>query len=381
MIKSRYDFFEKWTRFKQSPLRRNHVPEDFRSLWTTEILRENNSRLALLTPILLLVEIILYFYEDLFFSTGPAILGYIIGSLVLCPLILVINIRNLTGHHLFARIIQTLYLSLALGYGVAIGVLSQPEGDASYIYLVFALCVAVLFYLTPLESTVLLALSYLAFFFLLPFYQADDRVVAVLRVNSVVVILIAMLTSQMVNRMKLRSFLDQKTIEAKNEALERLVMLDQMTQLLNHATAFFKLQNEVNRADRIVYPLSLIMFDIDDFKWVNDTYGHPFGDTVIREVAVATALSLRRTDLCGRYGGEEFIIILPDTDLAEATNVANRVLAAITAIEFEHPVHITVSGGISQYEGGTTEDLVSATDAKLYKAKRNGKNRFESELN
>jgi predicted signal transduction protein with EAL and GGDEF domain len=172
------------------------------------------------------------------------------------------------------------------------------------VFFIFVVSASVLFYLTFWESTLLLTLSYLAFFCLLPYYQSDSRHVVILRVNSFIIILIALLLSQMVNRMKLRSFLDQKTIESKNEALERLVMLDQMTQLLNHQTAFFKLQNEVNRATRIDYQLSLIIFDIDDFKHVNDQFGHPFGDTVIREVAVATALALRKTDLCGLYGGE-----------------------------------------------------------------------------
>jgi len=238
----------------------------------------------------------------------------------------------------------------------------------------------VLFYLSFWESTLLLTLSYLAFFGLLPYFQAETRLVTILRINSSVIILIALLLSQMVHQMKLCSFLDHKIIESKNEALERLVMLDQMTKLLNHQTAFFKLQNEVNRAARIDYQLSLIIFDIDDFKQVNDLFGHPFGDTVIREVAVATALTVRKTDLCGRYGGEEFIIILPDTDLAEATNVADRIQKAITALVFEHPIRITVSGGISQYDGGTAEDMIKLTDKKLYSAKRSGKNRFVTVL-
>lgn len=357
---------------------RNPVPESYREENLSGVLRENLKRLFIASSLMIVVESILYFFEDYFYSTGPAILIFIGLSALLFPPLLYFQVKRPTQHHFGAWLLQTLWLANYLVFGIQVALISQRQGDASYIYLVIAMGVAVYFDLSPFELFAHLLSSYLAFALLLPAYQADPRVFGVLRVNALVVILIAVLIGRMINQMRLRMFLDQKEIAAKNTALERLLMLDQMTQLLNHETAFAMLQHEIKRANRINYPLSMIIFDIDDFKRVNDQYGHVFGDQVIREVAVAMTSSLRQTDLAGRYGGEEFVIILPNTSIVEAMNAAERIQAAIAAINLEKPVKITVSGGVSEFEGESVLEFVNRTDAKLYHAKRTGKNRFIS---
>ena len=125
------------------------------------------------------------------------------------------------------------------------------------------------------------------------------------------------------------------------------------------------------------------MLDIDHFKQVNDHYGHLTGDDVLENVAALVRQSIRDTDRAGCYGGEEFIIILPKTDLPTALYVAERIRKAIEAAEMKAPegdvFTITVSQGLSSYEPGEDEhSLISRADGALYRAKGNGRNRVET---
>jgi two-component system cell cycle response regulator len=127
------------------------------------------------------------------------------------------------------------------------------------------------------------------------------------------------------------------------------------------------------------------MLDIDDFKRINDRYGHQQGDAVLRAVANAVRTTVREIDLPARYGGEELAIVIPQTDLAAAATLSERVRAAIAAVQV--PVRdgtalsVTASIGIAALdpENPSREDLVTNADAALYRAKRQGKNRVESD--
>jgi diguanylate cyclase (GGDEF)-like protein len=119
----------------------------------------------------------------------------------------------------------------------------------------------------------------------------------------------------------------------------------------------------------------LVVLDVDHFKRVNDTYGHQAGDEVLRHVGEALGHVGRDTDLVARYGGEEFAVILPDTGLAEAVNVAERLRAAVAA--FPGLVPVTASAGVAVLPGNANEaaELVQAADEALYEAKRSGRDR------
>jgi len=170
---------------------------------------------------------------------------------------------------------------------------------------------------------------------------------------------------------------------ANQEELERLANIDSLTGLLNRGAILRKLDEQIKHANRYREGLSLDMLDIDHFKKVNDQYGHLIGDDVLEKVAILVQKSIRDVDTVGRYGGEEFIIILPMTDLSSAINIAERVRKMIEAAEMKNckgnVFGITVSQGISIYKPGDDEhSLISRADNALYKAKRNGRNRIES---
>ena len=170
---------------------------------------------------------------------------------------------------------------------------------------------------------------------------------------------------------------------ANQEELERLANIDSLTGLLNRGAILRKLSEQMKHAKRYRNELSLSLLDIDHFKKVNDQYGHLIGDDVLEQVAILMWQNIRDADIIGRYGGEEFIIILPRTDLSSALNVAERVRKMIEASKMKDPegnmFGITVSQGISIYKLGEDEhSLISRADNALYKAKGNGRNRVET---
>src|SRR5687767_8800631 len=131
-------------------------------------------------------------------------------------------------------------------------------------------------------------------------------------------------------------------------------------------------------------PLSLLLFDIDDFKQINDSFGHVIGDVVPSELCGAVRESLRPTDSISRFGGDEFAVILPHTDLAGAKAVAERVLARVRALTIptdeEGAIQCAISIGMAEYrrEDAGAGDLIRRADERLYLAKRQGKNRYTS---
>jgi len=170
--------------------------------------------------------------------------------------------------------------------------------------------------------------------------------------------------------------------KADQEQLERLAKFDSLTGLYNRRAIFHRLDGQIKHAGRYNEEFSLIMLDIDHFKKVNDQYGHLTGDDVLQEVATLVRQNIRDTDTAGRYGGEEFIIILPRAHLASALNVAERIRRAIETAEMKdskgNVFSITVSQGLSCYQPGQGEySLISRADAALYRAKESGRNRVE----
>lgn len=171
-------------------------------------------------------------------------------------------------------------------------------------------------------------------------------------------------------------------LQEKNH-LEKLATIDFLTDTHNHRFFNARLEEEFNRAIRYHLSLSCILLDVDDFKWVNDTYGHRKGDTILREVASVVKGTIRKTDFLARYGGEEFVILLPQTDISGAYQEGERVREAVRK-HYYSDIHqtkkITVSLGVASYPEKTiltTDDLIRAADTALYQAKRKGKDRTE----
>jgi diguanylate cyclase (GGDEF)-like protein len=165
--------------------------------------------------------------------------------------------------------------------------------------------------------------------------------------------------------------------------MEEIATTDSLTGLANLRSFRLSLEEELNRAVRYGDPLSVLMADLDNFKNINDTHGHPRGDAVLKETAKIMIDIMRKVDLVGRYGGEEFVVIMPHTDLAGALRAAERVRAAVEEKHFEGlPAAgaLTISIGVTtlfENVGTDIDGLIKAADEALYRAKANGRNRVE----
>jgi len=157
-------------------------------------------------------------------------------------------------------------------------------------------------------------------------------------------------------------------------------LVDSLTGLFNHEYIKERVEIEISRAIRKKRPLGLLMLDIDHFKGINDNFGHQAGDIVLAKCAESFRSILRKEDICGRYGGEEFLVILPDADLENGLASAERIRLAIENLAWEQPaLKVTISGGICTLRGKKNAPyLIKEADDLLYKAKENGRNRIES---
>lgn len=167
-------------------------------------------------------------------------------------------------------------------------------------------------------------------------------------------------------------------LNRRNLDLVELSIKDGLTGLYNHRFIQEKIDHEFKRAKRYGTRLSCMLIDIDHFKRINDTYGHQFGDLVLRELSAILRMNIREVDLCGRYGGEEFMILTAQ-ESERALLHANKVSKAIENHNFENDdnsIHVTVSIGISEYspELDTKQELIERADIALYKAKEDGRN-------
>lgn len=167
----------------------------------------------------------------------------------------------------------------------------------------------------------------------------------------------------------------------RSQLLRGMMMRDSLTGLLNHTAVTEKLELEVTRAERLGSPLTFVMIDVDHFKHINDTFGHPCGDRVIKTIARLLRQRLRRTDIIGRYGGEEFAAVLLDTSIETARDIIDEIRQGLADVVFhdgDQPFHVTFSAGLASYPPlHTAQALCDAADLALYKAKRDGRNRVE----
>ncbi len=163
------------------------------------------------------------------------------------------------------------------------------------------------------------------------------------------------------------------------ERVTNMAITDGLTGITNRQAFGRLLEREMARASRYASPLSLIMYDLDHFKRINDCFGHNVGDDVLKTVAGLVGDSLRDTDLHGRWGGEEFMVLLPETGLEAAGKVAEKLRRAIADHRFEGPGGVTASFGVAQLSAGEdARSLAQRVDEALYRAKALGRNRVES---
>jgi diguanylate cyclase (GGDEF)-like protein len=173
---------------------------------------------------------------------------------------------------------------------------------------------------------------------------------------------------------------------AVNEKLTTIIIREDMTGLYNKSYIKQRLQEEFYRSHTYNHPLSLLMIDLDNFKNLNDMYGHTIGDQLLKSFSALIKETIRPSDIAARYGGEEFLIILPETGDQEAIRVAERIHKKVCTYPFRNEslkgvtIRFTISIGTCSFPqyGQSGDELITLADVALYQAKREGKNRIAS---
>jgi diguanylate cyclase (GGDEF)-like protein len=177
----------------------------------------------------------------------------------------------------------------------------------------------------------------------------------------------------------IKNAMNLEELKCLNEVLACQATTDPLTGIANRAKFSEVLESELARSNRFALPLSLIMFDIDQFKKINDTYGHNAGDDVLRELSAWVSKSVRKHDLFTRWGGEEFMIMFTNSTKSKATLYAEKLRLEIEALDFPQVGRVTCSFGVAEFEKDLTVDsLVQKADVALYRAKSAGRNRVEA---
>jgi diguanylate cyclase (GGDEF)-like protein len=169
-------------------------------------------------------------------------------------------------------------------------------------------------------------------------------------------------------------------LEKANRELERIAAVDSLSGLLNRRSLFSRISIEIERSIRLDVPLAGLMVDIDRFKGINDNFGHQCGDVVLREMGAKLSDGLRKYDYAGRYGGEEFFVVLSNSTEEQALRIGDRFRREIEESRFQcggETIGITVSIGVSRYvHGESQESWIERADRAMYQAKQAGRNRI-----
>ncbi|APW41239.1 GGDEF domain-containing protein [Rhodoferax saidenbachensis] len=291
-------------------------------------------------------------------------------------------------HTLVARWLGTGNAALTMLIGLLLVAVDQAITPNITAFLLACLVAGGVMYLRPRVAAVLYTLSYLAFFKVMGWTQLQPELLLSNRINGLAACVLGCVGSCFMWRQFCTIRLQQRQLEKANAELnqkqrdlERLTRQDGLTGLFNRNTFVELSRRELDRAQRQGSATTILLLDLDHFKRVNDTWGHPAGDAVLRHVATLASSTVRSTDLVGRLGGEEFIVLLPNTSAEAGRRLAEKLrerLEASVVVWEGTRIPVTASIGLSSTTAKEKRDfdtLYTEADKALYLAKQRGRNR------
>ena len=348
--------------------------------------KQNNKRTLLISAFLI--------FEQLFYAVFISKSGTILNTVYYGTALIMFIYTLISAYFYFKQPKQVSFIHrlYQVGIGVIgltvavirIGILPNYIVRLPTIYIAVVYGMAVIFYFNYIESFFLYLYGALLLVYIASIYQpilSESNLVA----DALSNIIIAWLASMIIFKKFVNEFINQKKIEDKNEKLNKVNAKlkeisdkDRLTGIYNRRKLEEILSDVYYKAERYNKNFSLILFDLDHFKKVNDNYGHQIGDKVLKEISKILLNSIRKVDYFGRWGGEEFLIILPETNLQAAEKLAERLRINIEESSFSKVDNLTSSFGVASYsEEKGIEDIIQAADQALYRAKEKGRNRIE----
>ena len=337
------------------------------------ILRINYGRLLPIATIIYCAEWVIFYFDHLFYDIGPVVLHFQIFGTILIPIMFFTYKRFDSVQTLILKIISYLYIFGLCGFGAFIVYATRAQADLLHVFLIMILGAGALVYTPPKESLAVVAITIVLFIRGLFVFNYNTDIINVYAANTIIAVLVIYFVSVSLYVLKVKDLHLEKELKNRNKLLEEKSKIDQMTGLYTHTEILDILSNEIERARRHCVALSVLLMDLDDFKGLNDRYGHLFGDAVIIKLSKSIRDNIRVNDCAGRYGGDEFLILLPFTDAAGAEDLYGRISDELLQYGLMHHKKITISAGIIQHNGETAKDLLKKADDRLYLAKRSQK--------
>lgn len=301
--------------------------------------------------------------------------------------------KNKEKSNSYMKFIQVIINIFAFACGIVITFVDQLITTNITPFVVSCTITGAVFLIRPLFSFVLYVAAYATFHYAIGLAQMDNPVILLSdRVNAITAVGVGFCISLIMWNTNKSSILQKRVIYTQQEVLEQnnlnlqtLAFYDSLTGLYSRRRLEELLQNEIIDIVHQTHESCLIILDIDFFKEINDNYGHPAGDMVIKQMAALLKKNVRKTDAVARWGGDEFLILLPHTSSAEGTEIAEKLRRTIEKKDFhikEENILVTSSFGVAQLKIGTNNDTLEwayrDADKALYSAKEKGRNRVET---
>lgn len=352
-----------------------HLKDDFER-------NRSSTNLNRIIPIAIFLygfEWVIFYFQDYVFNVGHLILPLQIVSTFIILMMLYIRNNMSRFSNYFINFVIGLYVFSLSVFSIFLTLSLKAQIDLMYVHIMIMMGLISILYFKPWESFVFLFSFGTIIILLLPNFQPIPEVVLVHQMNLLIFDTIIWLFSLNLYLQQINTFSLQHDLVIKNQELEHLVKTDSMTNLFNHKAILELLSEEMQRSERNEQALSIILLDIDDFKRINDQFGHQVGDEVLISLSKIIKHSLRSIDRVGRYGGEEFLILLPNTNLNAGRLYALRLQSLIRNYKLPNDGHLTLSGGLAEYTGESIDELIKQADQLLYQAKKSGKDQIISQ--
>ncbi len=268
--------------------------------------------------------------------------------------------------YIFLLILQSIYFSLKL-----------QEKYTTFIPLMitFALVFSMV-NLLPLHTIIINIVSMMVFSAYLPSVESSRALTIIDSYTFVIYSLIMIFISFTLLVSKLKSYSTKKIFRDRSFILSQMSIKDALTGLYNHKYGLERLEEEISRRNRTNTELALLLFDVDDFKGINDNFGHKAGDKVLKYIGYVLKSSIRKTDIAIRYGGDEFMIIFPYSKVESVILVCEKLMDKISDYELPNGDKVTISGGLVQHDVEKVDEFFNEADKYMYKSKKIGKNRI-----
>lgn len=337
---------------------------------------QNLNSLYEIMILLEIIEIVLLILPATAYNYKPASLTFTIMNAIF---IVCLDFVRRKAFKFSYHLLNALQIGIVLNFillGTLMNLLSQNSFDFIHLYIVAITFVATGVHLSASVLSLITLFSGAINAFGIFLLQKNVDIMSPQIVNIVVFVMLAWYLGILVNRTRITIWLKQRQEIENIELLEDLNRRDSMTRFFNHESILLHLKTAMEHSRKSQEILSILILDLDDFKKINDTYGHLEGDAVLLEVAKIIRNEVRSLDIIGRYGGEEFLIIFPNTHQTQAYGVAERIRTKVASLAVDHG-HVTLSGGLATYHNESFDELVKLADNRMYQAKGKGKNQIQ----